>query len=485
MSMSLDTALVPGVPVAQAIARFVTQLAVDRLPDEVRQAAIDRIVDVVGVAISGSATPTIRQLVAEFESDPAVAPGASATVWGTPARLTAPVAALLNAAAAHCEDFDDTHTASVVHGSACVVPAAFAAAEAYGASGERVLAAVVAGWEVATRIGLAAAGSFHRRGWHTTSVAGVFGATAAVACVRRLNEKQIVDALGIAGSAAGGINAYLQNGSQAKFANPAFAAHNALLAVGLARGGLTGPVEVFEGRHGVFEAFTEDVPDIRGQFTDLGDRWEILRVSTKPYPACHFAHATIEAVIELRHRGVTAEQVQELVCHLPPATFDLICRPWPEKLKPTTPYAVRFSLPWLAAMALIDGQITRTSFGPDCHQREDVQRVASLVRPREWSDSPFPSYFPGRVEARLTNGDQLTSEVLVNRGHPDRPLGPALDEKFLGCVRSAPLAASPEALLRTLRNLPGVADMRAVGRALSPVRDGEPLSAVLPGTVGT
>lgn len=424
-----------GGHVSRQIGEFVAGLRAGTLPEPVRNAAITRVVDTIGVALAGSLGDVPARMTRAALAWSSVMPD-GATIWGDATRISPPTAALVNAASAHSEDFDDTHTAGVVHGSACVVPAAWAAAEYCDADAEMLLKAVVAGWEIAARIGLASKGELHRRGWHPTSVAGVFGAAAAAAVVLGLNETEVTHALGLAGSGAGGINAYLSNGSSGKLMNPALAAQNGLVTANMAREGVRGPDEVLEGRFGVFDAFTGSRPDLTCEFEDLGHRWEVLRVSTKPYPSCHFSHGVIDAILALRHEGLSAENVESLHCHIPPETFRLIAEPWPLKLRPNNTYGLRFSLPWLAAIALADGDVTRESFTEETLRRDDLSVLAQRVSAVKWHDSPYPYSFPGRVEARTKDGARLVMEMPTNRGHPDNPL--SIDElrgKFLRCVQ--------------------------------------------------
>lgn len=414
------------------IARFVSGLCENGWPSEVTAAAGDRLVDTVGVGIAGASTETVRNIEAGVRSLQGTGP---ATVWGTGVQLPAGSAALVNAAATHAEDFDDTHTAGVMHGSACAVPAAWAAAEVVDGDIGDVLRGIVAGWEVGARLGIASSGAFHRRGLHPTSVAGVFVAAAAAAAVWRLDEGRTIAALGLAGSAAAGMNVYLLDGTSGKLLNPGFAAQAGLQAAALGRSGVSGPAYVFDGRMGLYDALGEGVPDLGETFRDIGERWEILRVSVKPYPACHFSHATIDLARDLRRNGLDAGQVESITCRLPEPTFDLLCRPWADKLDPRVPYAVKFSIPWLIALALIDGDVTRRSFEPAVLERRDVRLLAERVSVEEWEGSPYPETFPGALEVRKVSGEVLSVERLVNLGHPSDPLScEAVQAKFRDCI---------------------------------------------------
>src|SRR5207249_4802109 len=112
------------------------------------------------------------------------------------------------------------------------------------ATGRALLVAVVGGNEVVTRIGMAASGAFHERGFHPTAICGIFGATTAASRLLGLDAAATASALGIAGSFAGGLFAYLDVGTATKPMHPAWAAHGALIASRLASFGAEGPPTV-------------------------------------------------------------------------------------------------------------------------------------------------------------------------------------------------------------------------------------------------
>ncbi len=408
---------------ALRLARFAAGLRASDLPAEVLAAARRHLLDTFGVAVRGRAHENAaRALEAVAAIDGAAG---RVGVWGSSRRLAAPYAALANGVAAHVLDFDDTHTDSIVHGSAIVAPVVMALAEQRAASGADMVAAFVAGWEVAARVGLAARGSFHQRGFHTTSIAGVFGAAAAAARLLQLSPEQAAHALGLAGSQAAGINEYLSNSSSSKCVHAGWSAHAGIVAASLAAAGMTGPQSVFEGRDGVLRAYgLADATDPRALDAGLGERWESTRVSIKPYPCCHFAHAFVDCAGALLAKGVRAESIVAIECVVPAIEQPLICEPWEEKLRPATPYAAKFSLPFLLAARIADGSISHATFLEANLGREALLALAAKVRYRlaAEGETPFPRTFPGWIEATLADGRRVVERLDVNAGHPDHPL---------------------------------------------------------------
>ncbi len=216
---------------AQTIARWSTNIALDDIPADVAHHAKLHVLDALGCGLAAHGSG----LAGEGRATMVELGGTGdATVIGLSDRLPAANAAFANAMLCHGLDFDDTHSESVSHVSAVIAPAALAAGEALGSSGADVLAAIVAGNEVVCRVGMAAPGEFHRRGFHPTAICGIFGGVATVARLNGLDAETTTRALGIAGSFAGGLFAYLADGTPTKPMHPAWAAHGAHLAVALA-----------------------------------------------------------------------------------------------------------------------------------------------------------------------------------------------------------------------------------------------------------
>ena len=238
---------------ARRIAAFATSFSLRDCPKPVVDAAKLHFLDALGVGLAASSVPMSQRW-----SDAAfrIGGGGSATVLGRPDGASAVAAAMANGALIHSLEFDDTHTASVVHGSAFSASAALAAAEEAGASGGVLLAGYIASWEVTIRLGLAAPGAYQANGFQISAVGGAIGSAVAAIVIGGLDEDTATTALGIAGSEASGLMAFLSDGSSVKALHPGWAAHAGLAAAALADAGMTGPADVLEGRFGFLEAFT-------------------------------------------------------------------------------------------------------------------------------------------------------------------------------------------------------------------------------------
>jgi 2-methylcitrate dehydratase PrpD len=405
----------------ERLAAFGGELAYEEIPAEVADAAKLHLLDCLGCGLAASglgiATEGCRTF-AELGGEP------QATVIGLDARLPAVNAAFSNAMLCHGLDFDDTHSDSVSHVSVVVCPVALAAGEAAGATGREVLTAIVAGNEVVTRVGMAASGAFHKRGFHPTAICGIFGGTVAASRLAGSDAADTVSALGIAGSFAGGLFAYLEDGTATKPMHPAWAAHGSLLATRLASLGAEGPPSVIEGRFGLYHAFVGAEPgevDIETQLADLGQRWETPRIAYKPYPACHYIHGSLGATSTLAGE-LDPEEVDEVVVTIPEAGVSLVLEPEAAKQTPRSEYEAKFSLQYSTAAMLAYKQVGVRSYMDEVIREPRVLELARKVRYETKEFSTYPGAFPGGVRIRTKDGRTLERELPYQLGAPENPM---------------------------------------------------------------
>jgi 2-methylcitrate dehydratase PrpD len=446
---------------AQRFAEWTTGLALDEIPPEVAEVAKLHLLDTLGCGLAATALGVAtegRETMAELGGDE------QATVIGGPG-LPAANAAFANAMACHGLDFDDTHSDSVAHVSVVTCPASLAVAEAVGSGGREALAAIVAANEVVTRVGMAASGLFHKRGFHPTAVCGVFGATAAAARLGGLDAGRATSALGIAGSLASGLFAYLEDGTATKPIHPAWAAHGGLVAARLAAHGAEGPPSIFEGKFGLYHAFLaaeKGEIDLEPQLADLGTRWETPRIAYKPYPACHFMHGALGATAEAAAGGLSPEDVEEIVVTVPAAGVDLVLEPAAMKLAPRTTYEAKFSLQYSAAAMLVHGRCGVATYADGAIRDPRVLELAGRVRYVVKDYPTYPAAFPGGVMITTRDGRTLEADLPHQRGGPDNPMtagevrekyrenaGLALDEDAVEALEEAILALEEQADLRS------------------------------------
>ena len=389
------------------------------LPGDVVDAAKLHLLDSIGVGLAAS-----RQHVGEpyrrFSAE--IANSGPASVFGASGGASAADAAIVNGGLIHSLEFDDTHTASIAHGSSVMTACALAAAEAAGASGADVLQAYVLGWEALIRVGAAAPGSFQARGFQVSSVGGALDSALVAGDLMRLDEDRLVAAIGIALSQASGVFEFLSNGSTVKSLHPGWAAHSGIMAANLARAGLTGPETSLEGRFGLFRAFAgegEAADRFARELATFGQRWCLMEAAYKFYPCCHYIHPFIEAGRLLQDSGVTAQDVESVVLHVPEGASGIICEPWSTKLAAESGHAMRWSLPLVFASQMVHGQVDLATF--DRLPNERVQSFATRTAWRPLQGAVFPQRFEAEAECRLASGEIRRVRVDDALGNTSRP----------------------------------------------------------------
>lgn len=404
---------------SEGFARFAVGLEADSIPPGVLEAAGLHFLDVLGCGALAAASGA-GEYTRAFADD---GPGAAAAI-GLGCSLAPEMAALVNGIRCHALDFDDTHPGSIAHISAVVAPAALAATQAVGARGEELLLALIAGNEIACRIGRPVGDGFHHRGFHPTAICGIFGATAAVARATDLGSEGLVQALGIAGSMAAGLMAYLSDGSATKPIHAGWMAHSAHMAVRLAAAGATGPAAVLEGRNGVYQAFV-DLPGVDGAAlaADLGENWETPAIAFKPYAACHFIHAPLDALLTLREEERFEPAAVERITFVSPrAGVELVADPIERKRRPQTPYEGKFSAPFAFAVALLTGRTDPLVFAPEFLDSAEVHALADRVDFEVREYETFPASLPGGVRVELADGRVLERHLDHQHGGAANPL---------------------------------------------------------------
>lgn len=424
-----------------------------------------RALDVLGIALAASTAdfaPAVLGALEGWGTGPC-------TVIGHDRAAGPPAAVLANGALAHGLDFDDTHAASITHASAVVLPCALALGEAGRLDGRTVTTGAVVGYEAIARLGMAAPGAFHARGWHATAVCGAFAAALVAGRLQGLDTTRLSGALGIAGSLASGVLEFLEDGSGVKRLHPGWAGHSGIVAAALARSGFTGPATILDGRFGLYRTFLGLAPD-PAPFDTLGRQWETLRVGFKPYPCCHYNHAYLDCALELRGRhGLGAEQVEGVECLVPAGEVPIVCEPRERKLRPRTPYEAQFSLPYSVAAALLDGRVTLDSYAAGRLEDAATLELAARVTHRVDPASAFPQGFPGWVRIHLRDGRTVEARAPDGQGGPDRPLPTeAIVAKFRDNAGRALPAARVDEVERAalaLDDLQDVGDLMRLCRA--------------------
>src|SRR5258706_2620372 len=336
--------------VAERLVAATASLSSTGVPAQVRLRCEDLVADVGRLCVAARNSDYIRALVASVDG------GGPCTAIGHAGSFQAEDAAMISGTAAHGEDFDDTFEGGPVHSGAVIVPAVLAACERFRRDGRAALLGVAAGVETLCRLSLVAPKLIHKAGFHPTSVLGAMAATLGVSAALGLGRKQTVDALGIAGSMAGGIIEYLADGAWTKRLQAGLAARVGLHAARFGRGGFSGPRTVVEGTHGFFFAFAHTREgDFDALTRDFGKQWLMEGLAFKPYATGTMNQPYIDCALRLAGKGFAAEDVAEVMCETAEGYVHRLWEPLSAKHRPPNDYAAKFSTPFNIAVAFVTG----------------------------------------------------------------------------------------------------------------------------------
>ena len=331
---------------------------------------------------------------------------AESTLFCVGSRVHAEQAAFANAVVMHGRAQDDTHFRAKCHAGSIVIPAALATAERLGASGARTVAAIVAGYEVATAVGELLADLSTARGFRSSMVYGTLGSAAATASLLGLDAAGVADAIGIATSFSAGLNEAWVEGSSEWRWEMGVASRNGIVAARLAAEGARGARNAFEGPAGFVRAFTGQEGWEPPADWELGCRWRILDVIYKAHPVCNITQSTVDVGMALaREHDLTPRDIEQVTLYLNPA----------DRLYPGTlnwgPFedvgATLMSAPYCLAMALAERTATLAGL-----RRFDDPDIAELIGKIDVVPDDRLPVLSARVELRTADGRELRRELV-------------------------------------------------------------------------
>ena len=433
------------------LADFCAALRWQTLPAEVRERTKELVLDHIGVALRGTGAESSHAVQAFVTGQPE----GVATVLGTGIRTGAAWAALANGTGAHSTELDDVTRESSLHPGVAVIPAALALAQEREATPVAFLEAVIAGYETTMRVGNALGGAAtYARGFHTTGVAGVFGAAVAAGRILGLDAGGLVRALGVAGTMASGSLEYLADGAWTKRLNAGWAAHSGIVAAGLAAAGFNGPATALDGRYGVLRGYTDD-PRPMELTLRLGDPLMVMKVTIKPYACCRYTHPLIDGALALRmEHSVQPEDVVRIRLGVLSAGAGLIAEPIERKREPANVVDAQFSAPFSAAVALVHGRAGLAEHSDAALGDARVRRLMSVTDcvSDPSLDAEYPAKWAGSVELVLRDGRTVRTRIDHALGEPENPVPrPALVERFVELAGSS--VADPRGLAARLLRL--------------------------------
>jgi len=408
------------------LAEYVVSLRYGGIDAATRASFGRMLLDTVGVAIAGfresSCRPVAGALCAWDQEG-------VASVVGSERRVSPPAAAFANGVYAHWCEWDDSHDPSHVHASAVIFPALLAAFEASDpsgetADGEEFLAATIAAFDVACRVGKFLKPFIHR-GWMPTGTGGAVGAAAGAARLLGLDASGVQSAMGIAAAGSGLSRQALADLVNGKNILAGVAAKIGVESALLARAGVSGAPKFLTGDYGLQALYADGQGDASEVLEGLATRFSINEVSVKPYPCCRSAHPALDIVFDvLNEQPSVASDVDSILFEVPRGVYERVGRPFEAGNNPRM--AALFSVPYTAAVAMRKGAVAPDDFDPQFVTDIPVD-IASLigkitVEPVSVPDEAADPMVPTAASFRLSDGSRIDRTVDTVKGAPDHPL---------------------------------------------------------------
>jgi 2-methylcitrate dehydratase PrpD len=398
------------------LAAFAADLRFDAIPESVLRKTEDLLVDWFGSAVAGHGARPV-EVITHFALSMGPQTGPSEVIVRR-TRSSPYLAAMANAAASHVAEQDDVHNGAVFHPATVVFPAAVAVAQALGASGEQLLCASVAGYEVGIRVG-EFLGRSHYKVFHTTGTAGTLAAAAAVGNLLGLDAAQMQHAFGSAGTQSAGLWEFLRTAADSKQLHTAHAAAAGLMAAYLAQDGFTGAAQILEGPQGMAAGMSSDANPARLN-DGLGSRWATAETSFKYHASCRHTHPAADALLQvMQTHSLQPEDLRRVVTHVHQGAIDVLG----PVLNPSTVHQSKFSMGTVLALVARFGHAGLAEFGQhfqDAGTRSLCDRVEMVLDPEV--DAAYPQRWIGKVTVHTTDGRVLQGRIDEPKGDPGNTL---------------------------------------------------------------
>ena len=452
----------PVTPTAQ-LAAFAAGLRFDAIPTPVVRKTEDLLVDWFGSAIAGKGARPVASIT-RFAASMGPSSGA-AEVLINRSQSSAYFAAMANAAASHVAEQDDVHNGSVFHPATVVFPAALAMAQTLGSSGQQLLTAAVAGYEVGIRIG-EFLGRSHYKVFHTTGTAGTLAAAAAVGSLLGLTASQMQHAFGSAGTQSAGLWEFLRTAADSKQLHTAHAAATGLMSACLARDGFTGAAQILEGPQGMATGMSSDA-DPAKLIDGLGTRWATAETSFKFHASCRHTHPAADALLQvMQTHQLQPADLARVVTHVHQGAIDVLG----PVVNPATVHQSKFSMGTVLALVARFGHAGLVEFD----QHFDEQATTALCDRVEMVldaevDAAYPRRWIGKVSVTTTDGRVLQGRVDEPKGDPGNTL--SREEITAKAQRLAAFShgATATEMTRAIDGLWAIAQSKKIGRLLEAV----------------
>lgn len=453
--------------IAQIVSKFVVNFTYKDMPEELRYITKRFILDTIGCILGGGieqSSDKIVEVVKKLGGEP------QSTVIGYNFKTSVLNAAMANGTVGHALELDDDHRVGTQHPGVEVVPTALSVGEYVGASGEEIIAAVCAGYEIAIRAGEAFLGDAYYQGFHPTGTCGVFGAAVAAGKLLGLNEEQMVNALGIAGSQSSGLREWKASGAWTKRFQAGHANFAGTIGALMAKEGFTGPSTIFEGTYGFLRAYSYQLHyDENILIDNLGIKFEMVDTSIKPHACCRFCQPLVDAALQVVNQyNLWPKDIKSVKIGTGKNTLIALTEPRERKWQPVTGVDAQFSLPFSIAVAITRRVALAEEFTEKYFKDPEIlafmNRIEGYLDPEV--EACWPNSYPAVAIIETYDGRVLRGKIDFPKGDPENPVtDEELEKKFRYLVENR---ITPEttvkviAMVRSLESLDNTAKLMAL-----------------------
>ncbi|UCE51655.1 MAG: MmgE/PrpD family protein [Desulfobacterales bacterium] len=436
-------------------------LSFNTLSEEVIDRVKYLLLDYIGVAVRGSLSESSRPVHRFIRNVDKREDGA--VVFGTNIRAIPPYAALANGIAAHSVELDDVVNEASLHPAVAIMTAAVAAANMITCTGKEFIEAIVAGYEVTTKLGIALDPAAHyAQGFHPTGTCGTMGAAITVSKILKSDQQSMLNAFGIAGSQAAGSMEFLTDGAFTKRFHPGWAAHSGIIAACLAREKLTGPSTIIEGRFGFLHAYSPKSNSSK-VLENWGNPYEVMRTSIKPHACCRYKQGPIDGILQIMHENqLTASDIEKVNLAILKAGVPLIAEPEEIKYNPKSIVDAQFSMPFGAAVAIMFGKATLDEYTMENIASVEVKSMMNKIYCVEDKEieKEFPKKWPALVTIITKTRKKYSTKIEYPKGDPENPFSwNELIAKFQNLVSPVYSETRQKQILDNVRSLEQAEDI--------------------------
>jgi len=409
--------------ISRKIALLCNNINVDSIDSETVDRCKYFLLDFLGCAIRGtirqSTQPVLKIAEQKLTLDDQV------PIFGSSLKSEVSYAALAIGTAAHSLELDDVVNSASLHPAVSVMPAALTVGYTCQSSGKELLSAIVAGYELTVKLGIALNPAAHyRQGFHPTGTCGTFGAAVAAGKMLKLNQNELLNSIGIAGSQAAGSMEFLTDGAFTKRFHAGWSAHSGIVAASLAKEGFTGPCSILEGKFGFLHGYSQESNPAH-VLQNWGNPWEVTNTSIKPHACCRYKQGPIDCILKIiEENNLQPDQIDIAETAILDAGFALVAEPERQKRNPQSVVDAQFSMPFGAALAILRKNAFLDRYSLDEINNpaiKDMMKRVSCVRD-ESINKDFPKKWPARVEIRTRDGKVFNEYLEHPKGDPENPL---------------------------------------------------------------